>query len=224
MKILGVTESAVRLLRQEIITGKISPGTRLNEIELSNRYGISRPPLREAFRKLEVEYLVENVPRKGTYVTEISQEDCKQVYFTRRVIEGAAVDAIAQNKSRNLTAMRMAMNAGMPAVSPDQSDVPAIISYYKAVAGFHWKLIEASANQWLVHCYRSIDATLARYQIIYLAVPGTRQHSVKRHRDILQLMEDGKFEEAKECLDAHILETYHLLIENMMSHRPATSP
>lgn len=73
MKILGVTESAARSLRQEIIMGEISPGAKLNEIKLSNRYGISPPPLREAFRKLEYENLVENVPRKGTYVTEISK-------------------------------------------------------------------------------------------------------------------------------------------------------
>ena len=224
MKIIGVTESAARLLRQEIITGKISPGTKLNEIELSNRYGISRPPLREAFRKLEVENLVENVPRKGTYVTEISEEDCDQVYYARRVIEGAAVDAIAQNKDRDIAAIRMIMDGGMAAGAPRQDQVPAILTHYYELAGFHWKLVEASANRWLVHCYRCIDATLARYQIIYLAVPGTRQHSVKCHRDILQLMEDGKYEEAKECLDAHILDTYRLLIDNMASHRPAKAP
>jgi DNA-binding GntR family transcriptional regulator len=224
MKVLGVTESAARLLRQEIIAGIISPGTKLNEIELSNRYGISRPPLREAFRKLEVENLVENVPRKGTYVTEISEEDCEQVYFARRVIEGAAIDAIAQNKNRDIAALRRVMDGGMPAALPHNPDVPAIISYYQSVAGFHWKLIEASANRWLVHCYRCIDATLARYQIIYLAVPGTPQHSVKCHREILQLMEDGKFQEAKESLDAHILKTYRLLVDNMATRRPVMAP
>lgn len=224
MKILGVTESAARLLRQEIITGKISPGTKLNEIELSNRYGISRPPLREAFRKLEYENLVENVPRKGTYVTEISKEDCEQVYFTRRVIERAAIDAIAQNKNRNITAIQQFMDGGMPTAAPRHADVPAILTYYNAMAGFHWKLVEASANRWLVHCYRSIDATLARYQIIYLAIPGTQQPSEKCHRNILQLMEDEKYDEAKERLDAHILETYHLLIENMLTCRPVANP
>lgn len=200
--------------------GKILPGAKLNEIELSNRYGISRPPLREAFRKLEYENLVENVPRKGTYVTEISKEDCEQVYFTRRMLERAAIDAIAQNENRNLTVIHQFMDGGLAAAAPRQDDAPAILTYYNELAGFHWKLVEASANRWLVHCYRSIEATLARYQIIYVAIPGTRQPSVKCHEDILRLMEDEKFQEAKECLDAHILETYHLLIDNMMTHRP----
>jgi DNA-binding GntR family transcriptional regulator len=220
MKILGVTESAARLLRQEIIMGKIAPGAKLNEIELSNRYGISRPPLREAFRKLEYENLVENVPRKGTYVTEISPEDCEQVYFTRRMLEGAAIDAIAQNKNRNIAAIHQFMDGGMPAAAPRQDDVPAILTFYYELAGFHWKLVEASANRWLVHCYKSIEATLARYQIIYVAIPGTWQPSVKCHRNILQLMEDGQYQAAKESLDAHIVETYHLLIDSMLSRRP----
>jgi len=224
MKIVGVTESAARLLRQEIIMGKILPGAKLNEIELSNRYGISRPPLREAFRKLEYENLVENVPRKGTYVTEISKEDCEQVYFTRRLLERAAIDAIAQNENRNLTALHRFMDGGMAATTQGQDEVPAILIDYNELAGFHWKLVEASANRWLVHCYRSIEATLARYQVIYVAIPGTRQPSVSCHRDILRLVEDGKYPEAKECLDAHILETYRLLTDNMQRHRPVADP
>jgi DNA-binding GntR family transcriptional regulator len=224
MEILGVTESAARLLRQEIIMGKISPGAKLNEIELSNRYGISRPPLREAFRKLEYENLVENVPRIGTFVTGISKEDCGQVYFTRRMLEGAAIDAIAQNKNRNISAIHKFMDGGLPAAVPRPADLPAILTYYNELAGFHWKLVEASANRWLVHCYRSIEATLARYQIIYVAIPGTWQPSVKCHREILELMEDEKYQEAKERLDAHILDTYHLLIDNMQNHCPAADP
>lgn len=117
----------------------------------------------------------------------------------------------------------MITDGGTPAVQPHHADVPTIITYYNELAGFHWKLVEASANQWLVHCYRSIEATLARYQIIYLAIPGIRQPSVKCHRDILRFMEDEKFQEAKECLNAHILETYHLLIDNMLNHSPVAN-
>ena len=199
--------------------GKISPGAKLNEIDLSNRYGISRPPLREAFRKLEYENLVENVPRKGTYVTGISKEDCEQVYFARRMLESAAIDAIAQKQDSNITAIYKFMDGGLPAAASHE-DVPAILTHYYELAGFHRKLVEVSANRWLVHCYKSIAATLARYQIIYVAIPGTRQPSVKCHREILRLMEDHKYPEAKVCLDAHILETYHLLINNMPSSSP----
>lgn len=218
MKILGVTESTVRLLRQEIVTGKIPPGAKLNEIELSNRYGVSRPPLREAFRKLEYENLVASIPRKGTYVTEISIEDCKQVYFTRRVIECAAIDAIAENKNQEFSGIRKAIEDGISTAIPRNDDVPDLMIDYDELAGFHWKIVEASANRWLIHCYRSIGTTLARYQIIYLAIPGTRQPSIKSHVDILQLIEDGSYQAAKDHLDAHILETFQQLIDKMKNY------
>lgn len=220
MEILGVTESTFRLLRQEIVMGKIPPGAKLNEIELANRYGVSRPPLREAFRKLEYENLVASIPRKGTYVTEISVEDCKQVYFTRRVIEGAAVDAIAQNKNPCFNDMRKAIEAGKSATLPRDADVADLMTYYDEIAGFHWKMVKASGNRWLIHCYRSIDATLTRYQLIYLAIPGTRQPSIQSHINILRFIEDGKYQAAKDRLDTHIIKTRQQLIDKMQDNMP----
>jgi DNA-binding GntR family transcriptional regulator len=65
METLSVTKSRVHPLRENIIIGEFAPGQKLNEIELSSRLGISRPPLREAFRLLENEHLVRSIPRKG---------------------------------------------------------------------------------------------------------------------------------------------------------------
>jgi DNA-binding GntR family transcriptional regulator len=221
MEILGVTESTARFLRQEIVTGKIPPGAKLNETELSTRYQVSRPPLREAFRKLEYENLVASIPRKGTYVTEISVEDCKQVYFTRRVIECAAIDAIAENTNRDFKDVHKAIESGKSVTPPRDADVTDLMCYYNEIAGFHWKMVKASDNRWLIHCYRSISATLARYQLIYLAIPGTQQLSVESHMETLRLIQDGKYQEAKDCLVAHILRTLQKLIDKMPDHKPA---
>jgi DNA-binding GntR family transcriptional regulator len=215
MEIIGVTESTVRFLRQEIVTGQIPPGAKLNETELSNRFGVSRPPLREAFRKLEYENLVSNIPRKGTFVTDISIEDCKQLYFIRRVLECAAIDVIAENRHCDFSDIRRAIEAGKSATIPRHADPIDLINYYDNVAGFHWQIVEASENQWLIHCYRSISATLARYQIMYLAISGTRQRSIESHTETLHLLEDGKYQDAKDHLVAHIMQTLQKLIEKM---------
>lgn len=223
MEILGVTESTVRLLRQEIVTGKILPETKLNETELSNRYGVSRPPLREAFRKLEYENLVLSIPRKGAYVTGISVEDCKHVFFTRRVIECAAIDTIAESKTRDFSGIQKAIETGKSAAIPRDASGTDLMNYYDELAGFHWKLVEASNNRWLIHCYRSIGATLARYQIIYLAIPGTQQPSVDSHTETLRLIEDGRCQKAKDCLVAHISETLQLLLDEMPNQKQETA-
>ena len=94
MEILGVSKSAVQHLRNLIISGQLAPGQRLNEVDLSSRLGISRPPLREAFRYLENENLVIRIPRRGCYVTEVSMEDCLQIFDARQMIECYAVDIL----------------------------------------------------------------------------------------------------------------------------------
>ena len=66
MKVLGVKDSVVQSLRTQIIIGELTPGQKLNELVLSSLLGISRPPLREAFRLLENEHLAHSIPRKGT--------------------------------------------------------------------------------------------------------------------------------------------------------------
>ena len=78
MEILSVTESALQFLRRRIIIGELKPGQKLNECSLSEELGISRPPLRETFRILEKDQLVVAIPRKGTYVTELSIRDFEE--------------------------------------------------------------------------------------------------------------------------------------------------
>ena len=80
MEIIGVTRSAFHYLRAKIITGELPAGQKLNENQLSSLLDISHPPLREAFRLLEHEHLVVNVPRKGICVTTVSREDLREVY------------------------------------------------------------------------------------------------------------------------------------------------
>jgi len=219
MNIVGVTESMTRLLRLQIITGLIAPGAKLNEIELSKRFGVSRPPLREAFRKLEYEQLVQTIPRKGTYVTKLSIDDCKEVYFTRCSLECAAIDAIAENKVRDFGILKKAIKNENHTVLPPKDDAEGLMNYYKFIAEFHWSLVEISGNRWLQHCYQSIGSALIRYQIIYYEIPGTRQPAIDDHTEILRLMQAEQYAQAKEFLVAHIMEGLNMLIAKMRKNR-----
>jgi len=83
MEIKTVTNIATEYLRKQIITGEMAAGQRINETDLASCLDISRPPIREAFRILENEHLVVNIPRKGTNVTKISSEDLQDIYQAR---------------------------------------------------------------------------------------------------------------------------------------------
>ena len=100
MEFTGVKDGMVEYLRVHIISGTFAPGQKLNEIELGNRFNISRAPLREAFRLLENEHLVMSIPRKGCYVRELSLEDCQEIFQVREMIECFAVDIL---RSKGIT-------------------------------------------------------------------------------------------------------------------------
>ena len=86
IEILSATQSALHHLRDLIIIGELKPGQKINETALASSIGLSRPPLREALRILESECLVTSVPRKSTYVTEVSKEDFEKIYRARGMI------------------------------------------------------------------------------------------------------------------------------------------
>ena len=92
--ITGVTETIVHNLRVHIIDRQLPPGHKLNEVELSSSLGVSRPPLREAFRVLENEHLITSISRKGSYITEMSIDDCQEIFEAREMVECFAIELL----------------------------------------------------------------------------------------------------------------------------------
>ena len=94
---LPLRDVVFNTLRQAILKGELKPGERLMEIQLANRLGVSRTPVREAIRKLELEGLVLMIPRKGAIVAEITIKDLEDVLEVRGVLEILAVQNACQN-------------------------------------------------------------------------------------------------------------------------------
>jgi len=211
MEIMGVTESLVQYLRDRIIIGELRAGEKLNEAHLSLSLGVSRPPLREAYRILEHEHLVFNVPRKGTYVTEISIEDLQEVTQARQMIECGAIDLLKAKNIRDLPHVASALDAGLELSVPSSDDTEQYLIYIKTFADYHLKLVESCGNGWLINFYQAIVSNLSRYQFKYFHIPGTRETSLKDHRQILNLIEAGDHDRAKEYLRSHINYTFELL-------------
>jgi DNA-binding GntR family transcriptional regulator len=211
MEIMGVTKSLVQYLRDRIIIGELRAGEKLNEAHLSLSLGVSRPPLREAFRILEHEHLVFNVPRKGTSVTEISIEDLQEVTQARQMIECCAIDLLKAKNIRDLPHVASALDAGLELFEPTSDDTEQYLIYIKAFADYHLKLVESCGNGWLIHFYQAIVFNLARYQFKYFNIPGTRETSLKDHRQVLNLIEAGDHDRAKEYLSSHINYTFEVL-------------
>lgn len=204
MEILGVTKTLVAYLREQIITDELAAGRRLNEIQLSESLGVSRPPLREAFRILEREHLVVSIPRRGTFVTDVSLEDFTEVYETREMIELYAIDLLERKNIRELSEVESALAIASDLSLPKGDAREEKLSYLNAFADYHVKLVESAGNKRLIDFYQTISSNLARYQFMYAYIPGVTRHSQEEHQHILAFIKKGDYEKAKECLGTHI--------------------
>lgn len=219
LNIISVTGKIVQHLRIHIIEGELTPGQKLNEIELARKLGISRPPLREAFRVMENEHLVVSIPRKGSYVTEVSIEDCREIYQAREMMECFSVDILQAKGIRNLPEVASSLEITADLPMPTSADPYEKFNYLKTIADFHITLVEASGNSRLSHYYHALFPNLARYQSMYTYIPGLMNVSQETHEAILSSIQNGDYDKAKEKLSTHI-RGFLALMEKKISKKP----
>lgn len=221
MEVLGVTRSVAQYLRDNIVTGELVPGQKLNELELSSRLGVSRPPLREAFRILENEQLVLGIPRKGCYVTEVSMQDCRQIFEAREMIECYVVELLEAKDVRELPDVESALASASTFYTTSYDNQEERIRQ-NPFPDFHIKLVESTGNRWVIHFYNSIASSLARYQFMCTFLPGVPDQVQKEHKQILDFIQRGDYDLAKEFLRSHITSMLSY-IEQFMSKKNMAS-
>jgi len=204
MEIKSVSNSVLDYLRAQIITGRLAANKKLNESELSSLLGISRPPVREAFRTLEHEHLVTSIPRKGTYVSDMSYNNLVEVYQAREMIECYAIDLLKNKKDLSLSTMEEALKDTSNLSPPEIQEPDQLLAFHRKLAEFHLKLVELGGNSKLIHFYQDIFFNLARYQFKFLRIPGTVPTNLEEHRRILNALIEADYNGAKEILRFHL--------------------
>lgn len=219
MEGLNTTSTVLEALREKIIIGELKPGYKLNEVDISMNLGVSRPPLREAFRILEKDNMAFSVPRKGTYVSELSLKDFMEVSQTREMIECYCVDLLKASDIRSLPKSENALEkAAALRSSLNSEDEAELLLLIRVMHEFHVGLVESTGNSMLSRIYGSIGYTLARYQHIYFHIDDAARHSLDDHKMVLEFLHEGSFDRAKDELRKHILFTVDL-VKNRIIHR-----
>jgi len=211
----NIPTGAVEYLRNKIIIGKLVPGQKLNEEPLAAELNISRPPLREAFRLLESERLVLNIPRKGTFVSDISVEDLDDLYQVREMIECRAMDLLKIQNIREIPDIEPFLESTDDFAPLDCSDSDAIMRVAAVSCNFHIKLVEAARNSRLAHFYRTISSNVMRYKILFLFL-DSKHDSGKDHRRLVELIQNGLYDETRNFLISHIKISYRFLREEIV--------
>ncbi len=222
MKIVSVTEEVLYYLRARIITGELKPEQRLNEVELSSKLGISRPPLREAFRLLQKEHLIHSIPRKGTCVTSISKQDFLEVFQVREMIEGFAIQLLEFNKVKDISRMASTLGDTTYRNPPPESDPEARYEYLRAIADFHIKLVECTGNSRLSSFYHVLMPSLARYQSLYTYNAELMEQSHADHKKVLNMIEGGDYNQATNVIKSHIRNFVDVAIDKLDDRKAGT--
>lgn len=175
-------------LRDELISGGLQPGQRVNEVEVAEELGVSRGTLREAIRNLEQEGLLESVPHRGTFVRELTPAEVIHVYEVRASLESRA----ARNASARLDdAMRDRLEAALARFQEVlESDAP-FREVVTADLAFHEAICEASGNPILLGIWRSITGLITAVMLNAGPQPLRPLQTVESHRELLDAIEKG---------------------------------
>lgn len=213
MEVKGLRDSVTETIRAQIITGRLAPGQRLNEGELCEMFNVSRSPLREAFLILEREDLVINVPRKGAYVSPMSEENVRTIYQVMEMVEMYAVDHLEKEGITHVPELKSAVDRCTTVHVSPQDDWKELLAYRKLLASFHSKLVETLQNPVIIAFYKRTSSNLARYQYLQLFETGSGKGMIKDHKQIIARIENGAYREARELLKAHIETSFRYKID-----------
>ena len=197
---LPLRDVVFQTLRQAILKGELQPGERLMEIKLAETLGVSRTPIREAIRKLELEGLVVMVPRKGAAVANISEKDTKDVLEVRRTLEMFAVEVACDR----ITAEQLVQLKDAAKAFEASKGSMDLIRIAETDMQFHEIIYEATHNERLVQMLNNLRENMYRYRIEYLKDSNYYDSLVGEHREILSAIENGDKETARMCMRNHI--------------------
>ena len=197
---MPLRDMVYKSLRKEILTGRITPGDHLLELDISSKLGVSRTPVREALRMLELEGLVTMQPRRGARVSKITEKSMQDVLEVRESLDALCVElACTRITSQEKDELRKACEAFERAVATNDSRKIA-----EADVRFHDTLLRAAKNDRLVDIEENLSQSMYRFRFEYINEGNGHDNLVKEHRSIYESVINGDREKAASAARIHI--------------------
>lgn len=197
---LPLRDVVFNTLRKAILTGELKPGERLMEIHLANRLGVSRTPIREAIRKLELEGLVIMIPRRGAEVAQITEKSLKDVLEVRRALDALCVElACDRISAEDLKQLKEACEEFERATETRDATIIA-----KADVELHDIIVRATGNKRLIQLINNLSEQMYRYRFEYIKDEDRHDNLVNEHRMIYESIVKRDKEAAAKAAKLHI--------------------
>ena len=216
----SVVDVVAEELRALILSGSLKPGERLVEERLTERFGISRPPLREALRMLEQEGLIERRPRRGTIVTALDADDVREIYTLRWALERLAIELVLPVEDPSLLEPLRAAVADMKSAAA-AGDREALL---EANMAFHLALCSLPGHRRLLRAYESLIQQLRLCMAMNLRfreqLYGDPEDSVRRHQRLLDLIEAGDVPAVHREIETHGDRAFMARLDDFVGQSP----
>ncbi|MBZ6136355.1 MULTISPECIES: GntR family transcriptional regulator [Streptomyces] len=209
-------------LREMIISGELPPRSSLSEMALSETFGISRTPIREALKQLQTEGLVEIRPRVGTFVAVPSHRDVAELFQMKELLEGAAARLLAlRGRVPETERLQGVMTEADEATRAGDTD-----RYARLVHEFHELIVVGADNGKLEAHYRTLMNQLAYARLVRvtLAQPGRIHESDHEHHQVLDLIQAKDGNGAERMMREHVRRSHQALLAGWDAEEDITSP
>jgi phosphonate utilization transcriptional regulator len=210
----SLTSAVQAEIERLILSGELAPGAKLTEALLAERLGVSRGPIREAFRTLEEAGLVRLEKNRGVFVRSIPFHEAMEIYDLRAMVDEAAGRALASHITAEQLRQLRSMVEQMERLVKDGHNTSASDAYHALNLAFHDCIVEFVGNRKLIDLYRRLVKELSLFRRANLAGGQQIPVSVQEHRAILKAIAAGDADAAAAALRAHVLESKARTLKN----------
>lgn len=197
------------VLREAILNGDITPGEKITEVEIADQLNVSRTPVREAFRMLELEELINIVPQLGVFIAGVeSKKEIDDIFQMRIELEGLAAYLAAKNITEEQV-KRLKDYAQQIKQCVDDNNIEECINIDIA---FHQIIKDASNNKWLEKFLETLFEQATRFRANSLTQKGRMEEALNEHRELGDAIAEGNSELARELAKGHIKNAWDSII------------
>ena len=204
MKVHSIVDHTAKALEDMIIKGKLKPGQKVKEQEISTRLGISRPPLREAFKLLEAEGLIRREPRRGVFVSELQDRDIWEIYTLKLALYTLGV-TLAVDKITNTEVEKLERVVAQMEKSVYGDGSPDVMRYDELNNLFHEMTANIAGHARLKKIQQSLNNQIKRIAYRSFADRKHLEVSCRYHRRILDAIKAKDKTKAEQLTREHIL-------------------
>ena len=197
-------------LRDDILSGKYAEHEELKEMAIGEEMGVSRTPVREAFRQLELEGLIQIIPNKGAYVTGITEKDVKDIYMIRSLLEGLCARWATEHITKEQME-EMEENVYLAEFHAQKSHLEQLAELDNR---FHDILYEACDSKILEHQLKDFHQYVLRVRKKTLANANRGPKSNEEHRGIMEAIRSRDAELAERLANRHMINAYDNMVKN----------